>query len=44
MQHGEVRFVDEQQSGLGLDLRVVERALRQRDRGALSVDEACRDA
>ena len=32
-------FVDEPQTRLGLDLGVLERALRERDRGALPVDD-----
>ena len=39
LQHGEMRLLHQQQPGLGLDLCVVERALRERDRGALAVDD-----
>ena len=36
----EMRLLDQPQAGLGLDLRVVKRSPRERDRGALPVDEA----
>ena len=39
-QHDEMSFADQDQSRLGLDLGVVERTLRKRDRRALSVDDA----
>src|SRR5262249_7069366 len=39
LQKGAVRGLDEQQSGLSLHLRVVQRTLGERDRRALTVDD-----
>ena len=39
LQQGEMRLVHEQQAGLGLDLSVVKRALREGDLGAPAVEE-----
>ena len=39
-EHDEMRLLDQQQSGLGLDLRRREATPGQGDRGALAVDDA----